>query len=54
MKKNEWIQKASLEVLIRNSPNVINREASARNLVDLVVLVAEEMERRGIFGKLPT
>lgn len=47
--RQEWIRKAALEVLIRNSPNVLNREKASRDLVDLVYLVADEMDRRGAF-----
>ncbi len=50
--RQEWIRKAALEVLIRNSPNVLNREKASRDLVDLVYLVADEMERRGAFGEV--
>ena len=51
MTKAEWIQKATLDCLVRVVGNVIDRSAYSKNLVNLVVLVADELERQGVFDK---
>ena len=51
MTKSEWIQKAALDCLVRVVGDVINREVYSKNLVNLVVLVADELERQGVFDK---
>lgn len=51
MTKTEWIQQATLDCLVKIASSVLDRERAARQIVDLVVLVADELERHEVFPK---
>lgn len=50
-KRGEWMRQATLEVLVREAPGIIDRARCAANLVELIDLVAQELDKKGVFDE---